>query len=180
MSNIIMKPIEGFPGRYITTDGRLYSDLIHPNPRVAPLRELSRWTRNGYWAVSLYNHGTYPRTYKRYVHRLVLETFVGICPKGFQCRHLNGNPKDNRLENLAWGSVKENQFDRIAHRTDCRGSKQPTSKLNEHQVKEIYFLTKDNRHNDTYRMVGKRFGVALTTIGQIARGEKWKHVIQSI
>jgi HNH endonuclease/NUMOD4 motif len=32
------------------------------------------------------------------VHRLVLEAFVGPCPPGQECRHLNGNPSDNRWD----------------------------------------------------------------------------------
>lgn len=63
----------------------------------------------------------------RYVHRLVLEAFVGPCPKGMQCRHLNGIPTDNRLENLRWGTPSEDNYDRVRHgthqhtkRTHCR------------------------------------------------------------
>lgn len=40
-----------------------------------------------------------PRWTKKYIHRLVYETFVG--PLGIMdVHHLNGNPKDNRLDNL--------------------------------------------------------------------------------
>lgn len=42
------------------------------------------------------------------VHRLVLEAFVGACPKGHQCLHLDNNPRNNRLDNLKWGTPKEN------------------------------------------------------------------------
>lgn len=33
------------------------------------------------------------------------------------CRHLNGNPYDNRLENLAWGTPSENMLDKVRHGT---------------------------------------------------------------
>ena len=31
------------------------------------------------------------------VHQLVMKAFVGEAPQGMEVRHLNGNPKDNRL-----------------------------------------------------------------------------------
>ena len=43
----------------------------------------------------------------RPVHNLVLETFVGDCPPGHQCHHINSRTDDNRLVNLKWVSVKE-------------------------------------------------------------------------
>lgn len=49
------------------------------------------------------------------VHRLVLRAFVGACPPGQVCRHLNGDKKDNRLSNLAWGTLLENRQDRTRH-----------------------------------------------------------------
>lgn len=54
-------------------------------------------------------------TRRFYVHRLVLEAFVGPASEGTECRHLNGNPADNRLENLIWGSRSENIRDRQSH-----------------------------------------------------------------
>ncbi len=49
---------------------------------------------------------------KRYqtfrVHRLILETFVGPCPEGMECRHLDGNPANNCLNNIAWGTREQN------------------------------------------------------------------------
>lgn len=52
-----------------------------------------------------------------YVHRLVLITFVGPCPDGMECRHLDGNPSNNRVDNLRWGTKIENSNDRWYHDT---------------------------------------------------------------
>jgi hypothetical protein len=52
-----------------------------------------------------------------YVHRIVLAAFV-CGPKEYavgvrvEARHLDGNPANNALKNLAWGTVKENRADR--------------------------------------------------------------------
>lgn len=52
-----------------------------------------------------------------YVHRLVLAAFVGPCPEGMEVRHLDGNPANNSLENLKYGTVSENRFDSVRHGT---------------------------------------------------------------
>ena len=44
----------------------------------------------------------------RVVHQLVLEAFVGPCPKNCESLHLNHNPADNRLANLRYGTRSEN------------------------------------------------------------------------
>lgn len=54
------------------------------------------------------------------VHRLVLEAFVGPRPDGMECRHLDGDPANNRLANLAWGSPVENASDRKRHQVERR------------------------------------------------------------
>lgn len=48
----------------------------------------------------------------RYIHELVLTTFVGERPSLYHvARHLNDVPSDNRLENLRWGTESDNMFD---------------------------------------------------------------------
>ena len=54
---------------------------------------------------------------KRYIHQLVLEGFVGKRENGLETRHLDGNPANNQLSNLVWGTRQENQFDRLRHGT---------------------------------------------------------------
>lgn len=53
----------------------------------------------------------------RRVGRLVLESFKGPCPEGFECRHLNGKSLDDRLDNLKWGTRKEQIQDQKDHGT---------------------------------------------------------------
>lgn len=67
---------------------------------------------HGYLQVALCRNGV-PAT--RLVHQLVMLTFVGPCPKEMEVRHLNGISTDNRLENLAYGTSKENNVDIVRH-----------------------------------------------------------------
>lgn len=45
------------------------------------------------------------------VHQLVMKTFVGEPPEGMEVLHNNGDPADNRLENLRYGTRTENILD---------------------------------------------------------------------
>ena len=47
----------------------------------------------------------------RPVHQLVMLTFVGAPPDGMEVLHSNGDPTDNRLENLRYGTRTENILD---------------------------------------------------------------------
>jgi hypothetical protein len=60
------------------------------------------------------------------IHRLMLEAFVGPCPKGLECCHDNDVATDNRLENLRWGTRSSNMLDVVkngnhnqANKTKC-------------------------------------------------------------
>ena len=51
----------------------------------------------------------------KYIHRLVLEAFVGPCPEGMETCHNNGVRTDNRLENLRWDTSSANNDDIVKH-----------------------------------------------------------------
>lgn len=52
-----------------------------------------------------------------FVHQLVAEAFIGPRPDGQEVRHLNGDPADNRVQNLAYGTRSQNVADAIRHGT---------------------------------------------------------------
>jgi len=90
---------------YVSTSGAVFNSKM-------VLKKLS--TRyDGYLVTSVGGRGIPIRR----VHHLVLETFVGPCPEGMETRHLNGDPSDNRLENLAWGSREDQISDQKKHGT---------------------------------------------------------------
>lgn len=103
--NEIWKPAPGCVGIEVSNQGRVRN----------------RWGRilrgtvdeNGYRRVHVRVVGGEYRI-KR-VHRLVLEAFVGPCPTGMETRHLSGDPGDNRLANLAWGTPADNNQDTLIH-----------------------------------------------------------------
>lgn len=54
-------------------------------------------TKDGYLDVELFSNGT---PCGRYVHRLVVEAFIGEVPAGLEVNHISGQKEDNRLENV--------------------------------------------------------------------------------
>lgn len=77
---------------------------------------LSPMTDNdGRRVISLYKNNK--RTARK-VHQLVLEAFVGPRPDGMEGCHNNGNPSDNRVENLRWDTPSNNSLDKQLHGTD--------------------------------------------------------------
>ena len=68
--------------------------------------------KDGYFRVNLHLDG---HKTLRSVHSLVLEAFVGKRPEGMECRHLDGKRSHNDLDNLCWGTKKENAADRAKH-----------------------------------------------------------------
>lgn len=105
------------------------------------------------------------------VHRLVSDAFHGPCPNGLQVRHLNGNPKDNRPNNLRYGTAKENADDRMKHGTYLGGSSHHGSKLTSGQATQIRVR---RRHGEKVRDLASDFNVSTSTIESIIYGKSYK------
>ncbi len=104
------------------------------------------------------------------VHRLVLEAFVGPCPEGMQARHLNGDPGDNRLPNLAWGWPMQNAMDREFHEMTARGESNGKAKLDERKVALI------RRATGHTAQLARWFRVSRQAVLNARTGMSWRHV----
>lgn len=75
----------------------------------------------------------------RYVHAMVLETYVGPKPPDMNLgRHLNGNSLDNSIENLRWGTYSENELDKVAHGTHQNARKTHCKRQHELSPENVY------------------------------------------
>ncbi len=166
VSSNLIAPVPGCDGYFVDEQGNLYST----RGRWGHLRSIKmsqKTTKKGYKAVCLrVGQGQKDKR----VHRLVLEAFVGPCPEGMQSRHLDGDPANNRLDNLAWGTKAENESDRKKHCTVPRGQDNPAAKLTEEKVKEIRRLLSLNQ---SMQSVARMFGVHKDTIRNIKKRKKW-------
>ncbi|MFC3848880.1 NUMOD4 motif-containing HNH endonuclease [Corynebacterium hansenii] len=115
------RPIPGWEGRYeASTHGRIRNvprRIIMRNgiPKTIRPRILTPQRKDKYGHLTLNLSRGDGRSNNRMVHRLIAETFLGPRPDGMHVRHLNGDPTDNRPENLAYGTHSENMRDMVRH-----------------------------------------------------------------
>jgi len=124
----------------------------------------------GHLAVTLYGASGSKQTF---IHKLILEAFVGPCPDGLVCCHEDGNPANNALSNLRWDTHKANAADSIRHGTMIRGSRAGRAILSESIVAAVKWLL---RLGVPLSTVATGAGVADSTIRDIAKGRTWRHV----
>ena len=120
------KNIPGLPNHQVSSEGQVRSKdrVVTTGPRHkrvlkgtrVPARKVEgralaqKDDREGYMRVKLQGKAYH-------VHRLVAWAFLGPQAKGIHVRHLNGNPKDNRIGNIAYGTPRDNYFDSVRHGT---------------------------------------------------------------
>jgi len=131
----------------------------------------------GYLQVGLYKNNSMT-IYQ--VHRLVLLTFQGDCPEGLQVNHIDGNRKNNNLENLEYVTPSENllhSFNILGRKGfgigSC-GESHGSSKLTDQEVKKI--RSKYSKETVTRRELAGKYGVSVSTITQIISRKLWKHI----
>lgn len=116
------------------------------------------------------------KTERVFIHKLVLEAFVGPCPTGHQARHYpDPNPANNKLSNLSWATPKKNQADREEHGTTCRGERCYNAILTEEDVQKIRSIREEKKLS--YEKIGRMFGVNYVTVHDIVKRRRWKHVV---
>ena len=116
------RPVPGFEGFYEVSDhGRVRSldrTVLEKSGKEKRLRgrmmTASKRDIYGHLVVTLCRENC---SGTRQVHHLVLLAFGVERRAGMECRHLDGNAANNRLENLAWGTSLENKRDLIRHGT---------------------------------------------------------------
>ncbi len=145
-----MKEIVKLPGYWATDDGRI----------LRGDKEKAQYEHRGYLRVDIITSG-HRKKYK--VHRLILEAFEKPISEGLHVRHLDGDRKNNRLSNLAWGTAQDNANDQVVQR---RGN----LKLLPDEVKAIRQLQKAG---SGCRRLAKIFQVDATTIKSIKVGRTW-------
>jgi hypothetical protein len=128
-----------------------------------------RNAETGYLEVCIRSHGKGKTTA---VHKLVAEAFLGPCPEGLQVCHDDNDKTNPRLDNLCYGTPKQNNADKKRHGTQQEGSRVAGAKLVESDVIEIMQM----RAGWLFRQIAEKYGVQEGTIGKIFRGETWSHL----
>ena len=143
----IWKDIKGYEGRYqVSTEGRVKSLISNFGTSEKIMTPQPVWT--GYMRVCL----TKDRKSKMHtIHRMVAEAFIPNPENKPIVNHIDGNVKNNKVENLEWVTYAENS----------NKSKNVTTSERWNSVKVI-----DNKGHifDSYREAGRYYGISPNTI----------------
>jgi hypothetical protein len=151
-----LRKIPGSPGYYVNESGEVFSIR-----RLSPHRD-----EDGYERV---NSGKF----RAAVHQILAKVFLPSPAEGQnEVRHLDGNPKNNSIANLAWGTRQQNASDMATHGT-AKGSKNARAILSESDVLEIKKMLRERVRQ---HIIATSFGVSKSTIKAIQEGRNWSHV----
>ena len=158
-----MKQIPGHPGYGVDRDGAVWSNRKSIGGQWRRLKPAVK--KGGYRFVNIRREDGSPHT--AVVHRLVLLAYVGEpLPHQTQTRHLDGNPANNRLSNLKWGTPAENSADMRRHGTRC-------TKIKPETVREVRMLRDAGL---SIRAIAINLPIGKTEVHRIVRGEHWAWV----
>ncbi len=106
------------------------------------------------------------------IHTLVCTAFHGPKPSPkHEVAHWDGNPLNNRSDNLRWATKIENCADKIRHGTVIRGEATYNNILSEVDVLSMRKLYKEGCPKD---QIARRFHVSRTTVYDITHKRRWK------
>lgn len=159
----IWKSIPGYEGRYqASTEGRVRSeDQILPIGRGKTrckrgrILKPGRYCKSGHVSVVL-GRGSAGKP----VHQLVALTFLGPAPDGCEVLHADGDPANNRLSNLRYGTRTENILD--VYRQGKRWRK--LSADDAHAIRD------ELAKGATGASLAKKYGVSRSCISSIKLG----------
>lgn len=154
----IWRDCPGLPGYRVSDAGEVSSPR-----RSALVHDVDR--TSGHHRVTLC-HGGVPKRWL--VHRLVLLAFVGPAKPGEVCRHLDGNPGNNALSNLAYGSMSDNHQDQFVHGTAPVGEANSQAQIKWSDVDRI----RSSKMSAT--QVVKEYGLSRSQAYRIIWNESWK------
>jgi hypothetical protein len=169
MTQEIWRTIENFPNYEVSNLGNVKS--------TAKGIILSPCMKNRYLAVCLHNK---PVKKTMRIHKLVMNTFVGIAEGGIQVNHKNGIKTDNRLENLEYTTPLQNVRHSLEiglRKRSLLPKREPLSrrprKLKPENVREIRLLLSSGKTN---KFIAEQFGVSHQIISSIKVGRRWSAI----
>jgi hypothetical protein len=101
-------------------------------------------------------------------HVLVCTAFHGPKPgPGYEVLHGDGNPANNRADNLRWGTKAENRADQDRHGTAAVGERHPRARIPDADIPKILA---DLESGMTQREAAAKWNTTQPTISRLTRG----------
>jgi hypothetical protein len=101
----VWKDVIGFPGYQVSNTGKVKSLNYQHTKQEQILIPLQH--EGGYFVASLWKE---KRHYKRYIHRLVGEAFLGNTTCKCEIDHIDRDPQNNHVSNLRWVNSTEQKL----------------------------------------------------------------------
>jgi hypothetical protein len=167
----------GWPGYAVSRCGRVFSFRHNPGDPGTTLRELRPNVGMPRPRLSVCLGTGGGKRARRYVAKLVAAAFLPPPGEGQNVlRHLDDNPRNNRAENLAWGTAIDNAADarRNGRIPDTRGIRFGPTKLNGLAVERI--ITVRDSLGLKFKEIGRWFGVSANAAADAYHGDTWANV----
>lgn len=162
------KPIDFAPGYEVSDRGRIRSFMPKNGFPIPHLRH-PFVDRDGHHVLTLRVN---KKSHFRSVHRLVALAFLGNPPTGKnEVCHKDGNPSNNRLGNLKWGSTADNTADRIRHGRTFRGERKIVQRLTKADAARAHELRSEGLG---LQEIADELKVSFSHVSAIIGGRRWR------
>ena len=160
--------IPGYPDYKFHRNGFVIS-FKYRKPRILKTRVSLKG--KGYDYVNLMKDGKY---HTEFIHMLNYKLFHKTYNNTLVIDHVDGNKRNNRLENLELVSPGENQTRaiKLGLKEIVRGEKHGNHKLTQNQVDEIRAIYL--KGDITQKQLGEIYGVSRSCIKNIVNYHRWK------
>lgn len=147
---------------FVDREGNVYSNLLVGSKygKIGKLKKLKGIPCHGYRFIQFGN-----KRVKR--GALILETFTGNRPKGAFVCHRNDIKNDDRLDNLYWGTRRDNIRDAQINKRYRYGDKHQNVRVTE---KQVAWLRIRKPKQTEQKLIAYYWGVNYKTIGNIVYG----------
>ena len=157
---------------YVIETGKIYSERTHKFLSI-------QLDKDGYEKVQLMCEDG--KRHRFSVHRLVMENLRPVEDMEFlQVNHIDGNKRNNNINNLEWCTCEENIHHAAKHnlRAKQNGENNPAHKLTEETVLEIIELLKSKKYSGAE--IDRMYGLCKDYANSIRRKERWAYLTKDI
>lgn len=163
----ILKDSYIFPDNYLVGNyGSVY------NKKTGRKRNPST-DKDGYFYLKLHNNGE--EKFMR-LNRLVALTFINNPNNLPVVNHLDGDKKNNYVENLEWTTVKENAIHSYENglQKGAKGSKHSRAKFTDNQIIKVCEMLQSGVYTNLH--ISETTGVSVRTIQSVRSRYNWTHI----